>query len=217
MVHTLGETVDFYKVGLELFISEGHRILPALSDMGKKIFLDLKIHDIPNTAKHAVLSAASYGVDMIDVHVQGGLEMMSQTAEALREDAARRNVKKPILLGVTLLTSLDGDHLRHFRVGVDKPQDYVLQLTLLAQRAGLDGVVASPNETTIIKKATDGKFITVTPGIRLEGDNVGDQKRVMTPQAARETGTDYIVVGRPITKAADPLAVANIINGQLQG
>jgi orotidine-5'-phosphate decarboxylase len=143
--------------------------------------------------------------------------MMSEAALALKEDAARRNVDKPLLLGVTLLTSLDGDHLERFRVLVDKPHEYVVQLALLAQQAGLDGVVASPNETTSIKKATGTDFVTVTPGIRLNAGTAEDQKRIMTPEMAAATGTDYIVVGRPITRAEDPLAIAEAINQKLEG
>ena len=216
LVDRLHSSVDFYKVGLELFIKEGHAVLPKLKERGKKIFLDLKIHDIPNTAKQAVLSAASYDVDIIDVHVQGGLEMMSEAQTALTEYAAKTGKPKPALIGVTLLTSLDGEHLKRFRFMVDKPLDYVTQLALLAEQAGLDGVVASPNETAAVKMATRQGFITVTPGIRLDGDELGDQKRVMTPEEAAKTGTDYIVVGRPVTRAADPLKACHEIISRLK-
>ncbi|MDR2883841.1 MAG: orotidine-5'-phosphate decarboxylase [Deferribacteraceae bacterium] len=214
MVKTIGDAGTYYKVGLELFIAEGHKILPALKDMGKNVFLDLKIHDIPNTAAKAIVSCLSYGADMVNLHTQGGLEMMARTRELLAEECDKRNVQKPLLIGVTLLTSLDDEHLTRYKIGSGS-LDYVLHLASLAKEAGLDGVVSSARETEAIKSRLGKEFLTVTPGIRLPENEVGDQKRVVTPQDAAKLGSDYIVVGRPITSAKDPRMVVERINGDL--
>ncbi len=207
-VNAVGSAGTFYKVGLELFITEGYKILPALKDMGKKVFLDLKIHDIPNTAANAVLSSLSHGADIIDLHTQGGLEMMKRSAELLAETCTKKGMPKPLLIGVTLLTSLDEEYLHTYKISSLSSDEYVLHLAGLAKKAGLDGVVSSARETEAIKKAMGKGFITVTPGIRLAGSSTDDQKRVVTPEDAARIGTDYIVVGRPITGADDPKAAA---------
>jgi orotidine-5'-phosphate decarboxylase len=201
LVKAVGDAGDFYKVGLELFIAQGTIILPALKDMGKRIFLDLKLHDIPNTASKALLSCLQYDIDIVNVHAQGGIEMMAACAKAL--DAHCKG-KRPLLIAVTLLTSLDMSHLQRFNINEPTSEAYVLNLARAAKEAGLDGVVSSAQETPAIKEALGDGFITVTPGIRLADGKQDDQKRVVTPQDAVKMGTNYIVVGRPITAAADP-------------
>jgi orotidine-5'-phosphate decarboxylase len=184
------------KIGLQAFIANGPSIVTEIVDRGEKVFLDLKIHDIPNTAQHAVAEAAALGATMTTVHAQGGLAMM----QACSHTAA-------LVLGVTILTSLDEDELQ--RIGLTgTPLDNAVRLALLAESAGLPGVVASPHEVEAIRKACGAGFVIVTPGIRPAGSDAGDQRRVMTPRDAVARGADYIVVGRPITAAANARAAA---------
>jgi orotidine-5'-phosphate decarboxylase len=184
------------KIGLQAFIANGPSIVTEIVDRGEKVFLDLKIHDIPNTAQHAVAEAAALGATMTTVHAQGGLAMM----QACSHTAA-------LVLGVTILTSLDEDELQ--RIGLTgTPLDNAVRLALLAASAGLPGVVASPHEVEAIRNACGAGFVIVTPGIRPAGSDAGDQRRVMTPRDAVARGADYIVVGRPITAAANARAAA---------
>ena len=215
-VKRIGYAGTFYKVGLELFIAEGYKILPALTGMGKKVFLDLKIHDIPNTAAKAVLSSLAYGADIINLHTQGGVEMMKHSAGVLAETCAKKNIPRPLLIGVTLLTSLDEEHLSAFKVSAGTSGEYVLHLAGMAKKAGLDGVVSSALETESIKNAFGKDFITVTPGIRLPGGAADDQKRVVTPEDAARIGTDYIVMGRPLTGSDDPAGAVKKVLSALQ-
>jgi orotidine-5'-phosphate decarboxylase len=203
MVRRIGNEASFYKVGLELFISGGGILIPGLKDMGKKVFLDLKLHDIPNTVRGAVLSALRYGTDILDVHIQGGKDMLKACADAAREhSAASGSVSK--IVGVTLLTSLTEDYMKDYGIN-GTPSDYVIKLAGFAKDAGLDGVVSSAMESRDIKKVYGNRFITITPGIRLKGKSEDDQKRTVTPRDAVDAGADYIVVGRPITRSPDPL------------
>lgn len=202
VVEKAGEHIGYYKVGLELFVSSGPAIIDWLKSRGKKVFLDLKFHDIPNTASRAVLSAAGYGVDMVNIHVQGGVDMMKMCVDSLNDLCVSKNIERPLLIGVTLLTSLDDNHLKEYDI-MSSSEDYVLKMAVLAKSSGLDGVVSSAKETKIIKDSLGKDFITVTPGIRPLGADVTDQKRVVTPKDALLLGSDYIVVGRPITKAKD--------------
>lgn len=215
MVETIGKAGDYYKIGLELFISEGHIILPYLKNAGKKIFLDLKIHDIPNTAAQAFVSCMKYDVDMLNVHAQGGVEMMRRCSDVVEEYCAKSNKQKPLLIAVTLLTSLDEAYLKSFDIA-GSPEEYVLKLAEATKEAGFDGVVSSAKETAAVKIALGKKFLTVTPGIRPAGGDMGDQKRVLTPADAAKMRTDYIVVGRPITQAANPKAALEGIKAELE-
>ena len=216
MVKGIGEAGTFYKVGLELFIAEGSKLLSSLTDMGKKIFLDLKIHDIPNTAAQATLSSLAHGASIIDLHTQGGVEMMKRSAETLTEACVKKGAPKPLLVGVTLLTSLDEDHLKKHNIAFGTVREYVLFLAGLAKSAGLDGVVSSAHETEAIKKVIGSDFITITPGIRVAGENANDQKRVVTPEDAARLGTDFVVIGRSITGSANPKGMTEKVLSALQ-
>ena len=198
----LGEARVF-KVGMELFTAEGPALLEETVRLGKRPFLDLKYHDIPNTVAGAVRSAVRAGVSMLTLHTSGGREMMAAAAQAAREESARTGKDRPLLLGVTVLTSLKEEELR--RVGIDHSvADQVLRLAALARDSGLDGVVSSPHEIEIIKKECGGEFLVVTPGIRPAWAAAQDQKRIMTPAEAIGKGADYLVIGRPITAAPSP-------------
>lgn len=191
----------YVKVGMELFYKEGPSIINEIKKLGHKIFLDLKIHDIPNTCKGATNSLISLDVDMINYHIAGGKKMLSEASEIV-------NKEKPgmITLGVTMLTSTD-EEVMHHELKIDREKtlkDLVLDYANLAKEANLSGIVCSALEVPKIKENLGNDFITVTPGIR-KVKSTDDQKRVVTPSEARELGSDYIVVGRPITKAEDPL------------
>lgn len=197
------------KVGNELFTTAGPQFVEKLISKNFEIFLDLKFHDIPNTVARACEAAARLGVWMVNVHASGGMVMMRTAAEALAKFE-----KKPLLIGVTVLTSMDRDQLTG--IGLDlEPIDQVLRLAKLAKDSGLDGVVSSAQEATAIKAAVAAPFVCVTPGIRPEGSDIGDQKRIMTPVKALQAGADYLVIGRPITKAADPQLALEKINASI--
>jgi orotidine-5'-phosphate decarboxylase len=201
---SIGVSRPFVKIGMELFYSEGPMIVKKLKERGHKVFLDLKLHDIPNTVKKSMMVLGEYGVDMVNVHAAGGIDMMRAAKEGLMLGAARY-ADKPKLIAVTQLTSTDEETM-HNELLIDKPlKDVVRQYALNAREAGLDGVVCSAHEAADIHEACGSDFLTVTPGIRLAGDSKGDQKRVMTPADAREAGSDYIVVGRSITAEAKPI------------
>ena len=200
------------KVGKELFTVAGPQFVSKLVALNFRVFLDLKFHDIPNTTAKAVRAAASLGVWMVNVHASGGRVMMEHTVEEL--DKMPSTLPRPLLIGVTVLTSMDEAQLRE--VGVPRtPQEQVLRLAKLAKESGLNGVVSSALEASMIKKELGSNFVTVTPGIRPSGADLGDQKRVMTPAAAIAAGSDYLVIGRPITRAHDPSAVLKSINHEI--
>lgn len=196
-----GDT-PFVKIGMELYYAEGPSLVREIKARGHQIFLDLKIHDIPNTAAGAVRSISSLGVDMINLHAAGGLAMMTAAAEALQDMPG----PAPKLIAVTILTSLNQDALEQELWVPRALTDTVLHYGQNAREAGLHGVVCSPLEAGMIHARLGADFLTVTPGVRFESKDAGDQQRVTTPAKARELGSDYIVVGRPITKAADPVA-----------
>lgn len=192
------------KIGMELFYQTGPAFIYELKEVGYDIFLDLKLHDIPTTVFKAMKGLASLGVDMVNVHASGGKAMMRAAVEGLEEGTASGK-KRPLCVAVTQLTSTD-DAMLQKELLISKPlKEVVVSYSQMAHESGLDGVVCSPWEVREIKNATDKQhFITVTPGIRLEGDGLNDQKRVATPSQAKELGSDYIVVGRSITHAKDP-------------
>jgi orotidine-5'-phosphate decarboxylase len=192
-----------FKVGLELFTAEGPALFRKLKSLRKDIFLDLKLHDIPNTVAGAVRSAFKHGVQMMTLHTSGGREMMAKAAEAARAAAEAGKGPKPILLGVTVLTSLKGADLEEVGMGSDVAGQ-VLRLAGLAKAAGLDGVVCSPQEIEVLRKEYGRDLIIVTPGIRPIWAAAQDQKRIMTPAEAVAKGADCLVIGRPITGAPAP-------------
>lgn len=197
------------KVGKELFTRSGPDTVRQLVDRGFDLFLDLKYHDIPNTVANACAAAADLGVWMVNVHASGGRKMMEAARAALSSDDA------PLLIAVTVLTSMDQSDLTELGVDVS-PADQVLRLAKLAESSGMDGVVCSPKEITLLREEISQAFKLVTPGIRPAGSASGDQKRIMTPSQAVELGSDWLVIGRPITAAEDPLAALNAINRELE-
>ena len=192
----------FVKIGMELFYAEGPAIVREIKRRGHRIFLDLKLHDIPNTVKKSMSVLSRLDVDMCNLHAAGTIEMMKAALEGLtRPDGTR-----PLLIAVTQLTSTSEERMRNDLLIDHNINDVVVHYAKNAKIAGLDGVVCSPLEAGIVKEACGTEFMTVTPGIRFADGEVGDQVRITTPERAREIGTDYIVVGRPITAAADPVA-----------
>lgn len=188
------------KVGKELFTYCGPAIVEALHELGFEVFLDLKFHDIPNTVAKAVTAAAELGVWMVNVHASGGLEMMKAAWEALQAFEEKR----PYLIAVTILTSMGAEDLE--QIGIERSaEQQVRHLANLTQQAGLDGVVCSSQEASMLKESFGKDFLLVTPGIRPHNSQAGDQKRIMTPTKALEAGSDYLVIGRPITKSDSPL------------
>jgi len=216
LTRLLRGVVDGVKVGSRLFTLEGPTLVRQLVDAGAKVFLDLKFHDIPNTVAQAVEAAVLTGAWMINVHASGGVPMMQAAARAGAEAAARAGRPRPLIIGVTVLTSMDQATLREG--GIDRSVlEHVLALARLAQQAGLDGVVASPQETAAIRAAHGPTFAIVTPGIRgaSAGAEKNDQTRTMGPAEAVKAGASYLVVGRPIIGAPDPRAAAAAIVAEL--
>lgn len=215
LVAALGGDVNYYKVGMQLFYSAGLECLTYLREQGKNIFLDLKMHDIPNTVAQGAASLTRLGVAMINVHAAGGPAMMQTAAEKVAATAASLNIVRPKLIAVTVLTSMNAAEwtaLRH----TDSIAEQVVHLAKIAKQAGLDGVVASPQEAEFIRQACGDDFIIVTPGVRPQGAALNDQSRVATPAAALRAGAHYLVIGRPITAAADPLAAAQAILAEMR-
>lgn len=203
LLNTLSSELTWFKVGLELFTAEGPSVLHLLTSRNKKIFLDLKLHDIPRTVANAVTAAARLGVNLITVHAIGGRAMLEAAAEA----AAAFGPVRPRLVAVTTLTSLNQDDFKDLGIG-RSVSDQALALTELALTAGIDGVVTSVHEASALRQRFGAGPILVTPGIRPAGADVGDQKRVATPTLAVDAGSTYLVVGRPIVEAADPVKAA---------
>ena len=197
-----GEERPFVKIGMELFYAEGPAIVREVKRRGHKIFLDLKLHDIPNTVKKAMAVLSGLNVDIINLHAAGTAEMMKAALEGLtRPDGSR-----PLLIAVTQLTSTSEQRM-HDELLIDRPiNEVIVHYAENAKAAGLDGVVCSPLEAGMVKAACGKEFLTVTPGVRFADGEAGDQVRITTPARAKEIGSDFIVVGRPITAAADPLA-----------
>jgi orotidine-5'-phosphate decarboxylase len=192
----------FVKIGMELFYAEGPEIVRTIKERGHRIFLDLKLHDIPNTVKKAMSVLRNLDVDMTNVHAAGTVDMMKAAIEGLtREDGTR-----PLLIAVTQLTSTSEERMQKELLIGASINDTIVKYAENAKAAGLDGVVCSPLEAAMVKQACGAEFMTVTPGVRFADGDVGDQVRVTTPERAREIGSDFIVVGRPITAADDPVA-----------
>lgn len=197
-----GQEKPFVKVGMELFYAEGPEVVRQIKRRGHPVFLDLKLHDIPNTVKKAMAVLARLDVDMCNVHAGGTVDMMQAALEGL----TRADGTRPLLIAVTQLTSTSQERMqRELLIGASI-DDTIVHYARNAQQAGLDGVVCSPLEAGMVKQACGSGFMTVTPGVRFAGSDAGDQVRITTPARAREIGTDFIVVGRPITAATDPVA-----------
>ncbi len=192
----------FVKIGMELFYAEGPAIVKELKDRGHKIFLDLKLHDIPNTVKKSMSVLSRLDVDMTNLHAAGTISMM----EAAIEGLTRPDGTRPLLIAVTQLTSTDQERMENDLLIKEPIDKVVMHYASNAAKAGLDGVVCSPLEAGKVHETCGDNFLTVTPGVRFADGDIGDQKRVMTPAEAKKIGSDYIVVGRPITAAADPVA-----------
>lgn len=206
-VRQLNPALCQLKIGKELFTATGRKLADYLIHQGFKLFLDLKYHDIPNTVAQACRSAAEMGVWMVDMHASGGRRMMEAAADAVANYAHR-----PLLIGVTVLTSMEQSDLLEIGLTVS-PEEQVLRLAKLTHNAGLDGVVCSAHEASSLRANLGEDFVLVTPGIRLNvAGNQDDQRRIMTPSEALAAGSSYLVMGRPITQAADPVAVLNQVN-----
>ncbi len=212
LMDQLDETARALKVGSQLFTSIGPDVIREVKKRGKWLFLDLKFHDIPNTVARAAEVATELGVDMFNIHISGGLEMMRSAAEATKSKASELGIEKPIVLGVTILTSIDAPTLQEVFGSTKSLEEQVVHMAKLAQRAGLDGVIASPQEIKSIRTACGDDFVIVTPGVRPEWASSDDQKRTMTPGEALAAGASYVVIGRPIRQAPEPAnALARIL------
>jgi orotidine-5'-phosphate decarboxylase len=209
-------TVGGFKIGSRLFTGEGPALVEELSARGDRVFLDLKFHDIPHTVAGAVTAATRLGVWMLNVHASGGRAMMRAAGEAAAEEAARRSMRVPLVIAVTMLTSLDQEAVTEVGFAVSLAAQ-VERLAALTQAAGLDGVVASPQEIALIRRCCGARFTVVTPGIRGAGDAKGDQSRTLSAADALAAGASYLVVGRPIIAAADPRAAAERIAADCRG
>jgi orotidine-5'-phosphate decarboxylase len=216
LVTSLREMVGMFKVGMQLFTAVGPSIVREIVAAGGKVFLDLKYHDIPNTVACAGIEAARLGVSIFNIHAAGGTEMMKQTTDAVENVCLKEGLIRPKVIAVTLLTSADQQVLDETNVA-SSPDQQVVKLALLASESGLDGVVASPRETISIRAAvTKPNFLIVTPGVRPKTSDANDQRRITTPAEAIQAGSDYLVVGRPILSAADPVAAAAAILDEIK-
>lgn len=211
LVAELGDSVSYYKVGMELFYSVGSKVITFLRDKNKEVFLDLKLHDIPNTVAKSAATLTKLGVSMLNVHASGGAKMMKAAVEAVTEQAQSMNIPRPKLIAVTVLTSISNEEWSVLNPNVSIERQ-VANLVEVAQSVGIDGVVASPKETRIIREQCGRDFLIVTPGIRPSGSSLDDQNRISTPQEALVAGASHLVVGRPITTALEPrMAVEKIL------
>lgn len=217
LVKELKDYVGLFKVGMELYYSTGPNIVKKINDLGGKVFIDLKLHDIPNTTSGASRVLTRLNCAMFNVHAAGGFAMMQKTKNESVAEAKAMGIEPPMLLAVTVLTSISQQELeQEMMVSGLSVQDLVVKWAILAQKAGMDGVVCSPQEIRLIKEACGEGFKTVTPGIRPAWSEAGDQKRITTPRQALELGTDYMVIGRPITKAESPKETALKIIEELE-
>ena len=210
LINQLYDIVGFFKVGMQLYYSAGPAIIDYIQQLGGKVFLDLKLLDIPNTVAHAARALTRHGAAIIDLHASGGKEMMSRAVDTVHEEAGKLGIKPPLIVGVTVLTSISQEILNE-EIGISgSPEKTVIRWAQACEAAGLDGVVASGMEAKAIRENT-GLPVIITPGIRPKGEAAGDQKRVLTPQRALEQGATHLVIGRPITKAESPRKAAAAI------
>jgi orotidine-5'-phosphate decarboxylase len=216
IVAELKDSVGVFKVGHQLFTAYGPDIVRRIIGMGGRVFLDLKYHDIPNTVAKASAEAVKLGVSIFNVHSLGGIDMMKAAAESAKETAEKYNLPAPTVLAVTILTSMDEKSMRKELKITRSLQREVAHLARLAQRAGMHGVVASPQEIKLLRRAVRGEFVILTPGVRPAWADKDDQKRVMTPGEAIKAGADYIVVGRPVLKAKDRKAAVEKILEEIE-
>jgi len=216
LVDKLTDYVGVFKIGNQLFTAEGTKVIKMVQEKGGKVFLDLKFHDIPNTVARAAEVVSKLGVYIFDIHTSGGYEMMKATVEASKKLSFALGISKPLILGVTLLTSINQEILEK-EIGIKKSlEEQVVHLAKLAEAAGLDGVVASPWEIKALRAACGEGFVILTPGIRPAGKSDDDQKRIMTPQEAIKLGADFIVIGRPITNATNPVKASQEILKEME-
>lgn len=216
LVEDLSDTVSWYKVGMELYYRVGPEVITYLKNRKKHIFLDLKLHDIPNTVAGGLCSLMHCGVEMMNVHAGGGFTMMKTAAEKLHEAAEQEGIPCPKLIAVTVLTSINDEDWKG--LGHEEPiRDAVIRYAKLAKKAGLDGVVASPQEAASIRQVCGGDFLIVTPGVRPAGADIGDQSRIASPAAALRNGATQLVIGRPIRMAANPREAALKILEEMKG
>ncbi len=208
LVNELGDTVVYYKVGMELFYSVGAQVVDWLKSQGKKVFLDLKLNDIPNTVAGGLCSLMTLGADILNVHASGGYTMMKTAADRLHEEAAKRGIICPKLIAITVLTSVDQNDWNNMGYREIPMAEQVVRFAKLAQFAGLDGVVSSPQESRVIREQCGNDFLIVTPGIRPAGSDIDDQSRISLPSYAIRDGANYLVVGRPIRSAENPKQAA---------
>ncbi|NLC51395.1 MAG: orotidine-5'-phosphate decarboxylase [Firmicutes bacterium] len=217
LVDELKDLVSFYKVGMQLFNAEGPGIIERLRKKGVKIFLDLKYHDIPNTVAGAAEVAVRQGVEMFNLHLSGGRKMVETTLARVNKTVEETAMPRPLLLGVTVLTSLDEKTLQE-EIGIRRSlKEQVLYLAKMGEAAGLDGVVASPQELGLLRRSLGESFLIVTPGVRPSWAAPNEQKRITTPEEAIQKGSDYLVVGRPVTKNASPREAAKKIITEMNG
>jgi orotidine-5'-phosphate decarboxylase len=216
LMEKLGDMAGSFKVGSQLFASVGPDMIREIKGRDKKLFLDLKFHDIPNTVARASEVATELGVDIFNVHISGGLEMMRDAAHATRAKASELGIERPTILGVTVLTSIDEAGFRRVFNCTISLREQIAQMAKLAQQAGLDGVVASPQEIGLIRNACGEEFVVLTPGVRPEWASSDDQKRTMTPVEAFRAGATYVVIGRPIYRSPDPASALKRILQELE-
>lgn len=216
LVEKLGDSVSFYKVGMELFYSAGPDTVRYLKAAGKRVFLDLKVHDIPHTAAQAMKALTRLGADLMTLHAGGGTAMMRAAAAAVSEEAERLGIERPGLLAVTVLTSIDETAWRELghTAGIGESVGHMARL---AKAAGVDGIVSSPREAAEIRAVNGADFVIVTPGIRPAFAGTDDQRRIAAPAQALRNGASYLVIGRPITKAGDPRAAVLSIAAEIEG
>ncbi|SEP33523.1 orotidine-5'-phosphate decarboxylase [Propionispora vibrioides] len=215
LVEKLGDSVSYYKVGMELYYSTGREVIAYLRSLNKDVFLDLKLHDIPNTVAQSLRVLTELGASMLNIHASGGLAMMKAASQAVANKADQLGISRPALIAVTVLTSIDAADWANLRHDMSI-KEHVVHLAKLAQSAGIDGVVASPQEAEAIRAACGEKFIIVTPGVRPQGAAINDQSRIATPLEALKKGAHHLVIGRPITAAADPRTAALEIRKEME-
>ncbi len=214
LVRKLTPPLNYFKVGSRLFVACGPSIIEALKELSVRVFLDLKFHDIPNTVAEAAEVATRYSVDMFNVHLSGGREMVKAAVDRVTDTAKKLNLPRPIVLGVTVLSSMSEEMLQGG--GVSRPLDeHVVELTRMGLSCGLDGVIASPREAVLLRERCGGDFLIVTPGVRPAWAARDDQQRILTPKQALLAGASYLVIGRPIIKHPSPRQAADLIVSEI--